>query len=239
MNSPQGNAARAILTPTRSPLSTLRISALGVIAVIAVGVLLRSFPIDAVFVQRLNTLHVGALGTAADFAYLSLEPVAAVAISVVLACAVWAASRSFRAAAAFASVIALTWLPSGLVKLLVARPRPDAVELIHPFVSAQGDGSYPSGHTVFVAAVAMAFWFLWRDSRYRAVIIVGGAVTTGLVGLAVIVDGLHYPSDVLASVVWSVTVAPTARWLVVDVVGSGLSRTVARPRRLLRGGHRR
>lgn len=230
MSNFQGNAARAILTPTRSPRRTLRTSALGVIVVIAVGVLLRGFPIDAALVQGLNTLHVGALGTAADFAYLALEPVAAVAVSAVLACAVWAASRSLRAAAAFASVIALTWLPSALVKLVVARPRPDAGVLTHPFVSTQTDGSYPSGHTVFVAAVAMAFWFLWRDSRYRALVIVGGAVAMGLIGLAVIVDGLHYPSDVLASVVWSVTVAPTARWLVVDVVGRGLSRTAMKHR---------
>ncbi len=116
------------------------------------------------------------------------------------------------------------------MKLVVARPRPDVGVLTHPFVSTQADGSYPSGHTVFVAAVAMAFWFLWRDSRYRAVVVAGGAVATGLIGLAVIVDGLHYPSDVLASVVWSVTVAPTARWLVVDVVGGRLSRTAVKHR---------
>lgn len=38
------------------------------------------------------------------------------------------------------------------------------------------------------------------------------------VGAALVIDGVHYPSDVVASIVWGIVVAPLARMLWVSVV---------------------
>jgi undecaprenyl-diphosphatase len=43
-----------------------------------------------------------------------------------------------------------------------------------------------------------------------------GIAATAVVGLAVVSDGLHYPTDVLASIAWALAMAPTARLIVVD-----------------------
>jgi undecaprenyl-diphosphatase len=88
--------------------------------------------------------------------------------------------------------------PSTLVKLIVDRGRPPASTEIEAFITA---ASYPSGHTVravlmaglIVAAVA------WRGRSVvvRFVAVIVGAGFVGLVGLARIASGQHWPTDVL------------------------------------------
>lgn len=144
--------------------------------------------------------------------YTALEPVTAIILTVLSTVAVAVASRSTRIAAAFAGTVALTWLPIAAIKLVVARPRPDVTGLAHAFSPAQVDGSFPSGHTAFVAALTIAFWFLSRGTRWSLLIVILGTVATVTVAIAVVSAGLHYPTDVAASVLWTLGMAPTARW---------------------------
>lgn len=114
------------------------------------------------------------------------------------------------------SVVALTWIPSDLAKILVERPRPDAQLLAHPYSPAQVDASYPSGHTVFIAAFVIAALYLLGGTRWFRTALVIGIVLVAVVALSLVIDAVHFPTDVLASIVWSLAVAPAARLVWVD-----------------------
>jgi len=81
-----------------------------------------------------------------------------------------------------------------MLKALFTRPR---LQLFPPLV-VETSFSFPSGHTM----VAVAFYglisiLLWRKRQYAWAILAG--VWVFLVGLSRIYLGVHYPSDVLAS----------------------------------------
>ena len=75
------------------------------------------------------------------------------------------------------------------------------------------DWSFPSGHTAFVTAVVVAFIIALRNHpagtwapRLAVPLVLAIACT-------VLIIGVHYPTDVLASVLWASTVAPVG-WAV-------------------------
>lgn len=197
----------------------------GVVLLVVVGFVLRAHPVDAGLARALNSLHVGALGAVGSAVYTVFEPVPAVLLTVVLTGLVWARTRRLVTAAAFAGVVALTWIPSDLLKVVVGRPRPDGSVLPHPFVPVQPDASFPSGHTVFVVALVLAGLMLVPAGPRRRVLAVLGGVVVLVVATALAVDGVHWPTDVVASVVWALAVAPVARIVWVDLV---LTRVVLR-----------
>lgn len=205
-----------IYRPSRRPLTTIAVAVVVGIVLLAAGLLLKSHPVDLGIVVGLNQAHAGAWGLFADLVYVGVGPAAAVMLTLVLAGLVWLVTRSFITAISFGAIVAVTWLPVAVLKIIVDRPRPDATSLAHAYVPAQVDGSFPSGHTAFIVALALATWFLLRDTRWRWLVVVAGAAATVVVGLAVISDGLHYPTDVLASIVWALAMAPAARLIVVD-----------------------
>ena len=205
-----------ILRPSRHPVAVLVTAAVVVCLLTVLGFLLRSHPIDQALSQQLNTLHTGWLGWLTDAVYTVISPVPAVVITGVITGILWAVSRQLRVAAAFAGVVAATWIPSDLLKLLVHRPRPDAGLLMHPFSPAQSDPSYPSGHTVFIATLAIALVFVLRGTRWLPLAAVVGTVVVGGVAVALSIDAVHYPTDVVASIVWALAVAPAVRLIWVD-----------------------
>ncbi|WP_433862045.1 phosphatase PAP2 family protein [Streptomyces sp. L7] len=202
--------------PSRRPLVAIAVAAVVGILLLVAGLFLKGHPFDLGAVVALNQVHTGAWGLFADLVYVLVGPAAAVALTVVLAGVVWFISRSFLTAVSFGLIVAVTWLPVAVLKVIVDRPRPEATSLAHAYVPAQVDGSFPSGHTAFVLALAFAAWFLFRETRWRWLVVVLGAAATVIVGVAVVSDGLHYPTDVLASIVWALAMAPAARVIVVD-----------------------
>jgi membrane-associated phospholipid phosphatase len=84
-----------------------------------------------------------------------------------------------------------------LVKLWVARPRPDLFALSMPM---PGDWSFPSAHSMQAAALGMALFLI--NTRKRAEWRVSLAFVLSalvlLVGLSRIYLQVHFPSDVLA-----------------------------------------
>ena len=222
-------ALPGIFRPARRPLTTAAVTLVTGLVLLTVGVFLRTRPVDLGAVVVLNRAHTGAWAVIADAVYRGLGPVPAVVLTVVLAAVVWGASRSLRTAIAFGAVVALTWLPVAVLKILVDRPRPDAAMLAHVYTPGQTDGSFPSGHTAFLAALTMACWYLLRGTRWAGIVTAAGALATALVGVAVVSDGLHYPTDALASVAWALAMAPTARWLVADVALARLGRRAPAP----------
>jgi len=84
------------------------------------------------------------------------------------------------------------------LKLLLSRPRPS---LFTPLVSASGF-SFPSGHvTASVATFGFLAVLLWREKRFGWAI--ASLVLVPLVALSRIYLGVHYPSDVLGSLIFA------------------------------------
>jgi undecaprenyl-diphosphatase len=80
------------------------------------------------------------------------------------------------------------------LKSLFARDRPD---LWHQVITA-GGYSFPSGHAMASAALAVATMVALYTTRYRRATLIIGPVYLGLVGLSRCYLGVHYPSDVVA-----------------------------------------
>lgn len=221
-------ALTGIERATIRPVAAIVAAVIGAVAVIALGFAMKATQADQGLVVALNQTHTGWWGAVGAAIYRGIEPVPAVAITLVIAALVWAASRSLRTAILFGLTVAFTWLPVAAVKILVDRPRPDAALLAHPFSPLQTDGSFPSGHTAYVVALAIAFWFLLRGTRYAWLPVVLGVAATAIIGLAVVSDGLHFPTDVIGSVIWALTTAAAVRWLIVDVIAARVPRRSAR-----------
>jgi len=130
------------------------------------------------------------------------------AIVVTILAAVWF-SRKQKPVDTYAILISFcgaTALNTAL-KLLLSRPRPS---LFTPLVSASGF-SFPSGHvTASVATFGFLAVLLWREKRFGWAI--ASLVLVPLVALSRIYLGVHYPSDVLGSLIFA------SMWLIVVFV---------------------
>ncbi|RDV11503.1 phosphatase PAP2 family protein [Pontibacter diazotrophicus] len=93
--------------------------------------------------------------------------------------------------------LALNALLVGVVKYSINRPRPyTAVASVEQLASA-GSPSFPSGHTACAFVVAATLCFMFKDRRLRFLVCLW-AVSVAYSRLAL---GVHYPSDVLGSVI--------------------------------------
>ena len=87
-----------------------------------------------------------------------------------------------------------------------------------PFGQA-GTSSFPSGHAMVSFAAAAAVTALSWPTRWRSAVLVGSAAFVGLVGVAVVSDSGHWPSDVVGG------------WLLAAGWVALLDRRVLRPSR--------
>jgi undecaprenyl-diphosphatase len=129
------------------------------------------------------------------FDTLATLPVVAV-IAVVAAAASWLRGRRGAAVSFLVGVCAEAAIT--LVKVLVDRPRPPGAAA-GDFIT---DASFPSGHTVraVVIAALLVAAFAPRSGPARWAAIVAAVAFVGLVGLARIASGEHWPTDVLGGV---------------------------------------
>ena len=151
-----------------------------------------------------NSLHHGLVGAVANFVYGALEPAYSVILVLGLAALLAWRRRDYRAGLIFGGAIATAWLPVVFIKMLVARPRPDAALLPYPTAVTPGDWSFPSGHSAFVTALAVVTIIVMRHRWARAAAVLLALTTY----VSVLVCGVHYPTDVVASIVWGLAVTP-------------------------------
>lgn len=115
-----------------------------------------------------------------------------------LVCVVLYVRGERRFALTWPTVTLITWLSTGVTKLVVQRPRPPGA-LLHALFLESGRDSYPSGHTALATALVVglagACWVTGRRIRWVLVI---GAVFVVVVGLSRMYAGVHYLGDVLA-----------------------------------------
>ncbi|MDQ0118396.1 phosphatase PAP2 family protein [Pseudarthrobacter sp902506025] len=132
--------------------------------------------------------------------HVAFGPIGATAlVAVICAYLLWIRKKPAQALG-FALVVAAGWLASTLAKTIVARPRPSGAAL-HPAITETGYNSYPSGHTAFAAAFVMAVTLvLARSRKAQAASLSVGAVFVAVVAFSRVYLGVHYVSDVIASV---------------------------------------
>lgn len=104
-------------------------------------------------------------------------------------------SRSAWTVGFILAAVATSGLPCAMLKLVVGRSRPkpleDGVYTVLPFLIDADYFSFPSGHvnTAMAAMVSLGFFFpKWRWALWLIGV---------LVGLSRVIDGAHYPGDVL------------------------------------------
>ncbi|WP_022907796.1 phosphatase PAP2 family protein [Curtobacterium sp. B18] len=202
-----------ILDRSRYPLASVAIAVVAVVLITIVGFTLGT--VDLGLSKALNGLHTGALGAFTTAVYHVISPGPAIGITVVVVAVIWWRTRDLRPALAFGGTIAITWVPSAVVKEIVHRARPDVAVLPHPF-PVQPDPGYPSGHTVYITAFVIALVWLLRDTRWHRLVLGLGTVAIVVVFFAVSIDAVHYPTDAAASILWALAVAPGVRVVWVD-----------------------
>ena len=197
-------------TPGRADSTAFSIAA--IVIVVAFGFLIAKTHamthIDLQGDKALNKLHTGFLGALGSGVYKVFSPVEAVLITLLVMVAIWLFARSLRLAITFGAVVAITWIPSDIIKILVHRSRPDPSAFAHHLATQPTDPSYPSGHMVFVTTLALALFFLARGKSFRPLVGVLGIIGVIVVAFCLVSDGVHYPTDVLASILWSLGVVP-------------------------------
>lgn len=196
-----------MLRPIERQRGTVIVGAVLLLAVVVFGAALAKTraitALDLGVDAALSRIHVAPVTDVALVIYKLFSPPFAIALTVVVALIIWVASRNWRSALTFSVVVAVSWVSSDVVKLIVGRPRPSAAALAHPYLPTPPDPSFPSGHVVFAASIAIAFMFLARHTAGLALVVVLGMLASLLTGFAVVYLGVHYPTDVIASLMWA------------------------------------
>jgi undecaprenyl-diphosphatase len=124
--------------------------------------------------QDISRHHIAALTAVAMGINLVFGPVSGVILIGLIALHFWLVRRDPVKAVAFGLVACSGWVASEAFKLLIGRQRPDPALLFDPLSPETGSNSFPSGHVSFAVALAFAFYFLARGSRWSRVTAIAG-----------------------------------------------------------------
>lgn len=115
----------------------------------------------------------------------------------------------FVGAAASLAIFLDVIITNGILKLLIARPRPFLTDTdITPLIPPPAGFSFPSGHSVSSFAVAFVLYQL-LPKRYG----IPAVIIAVLIALSRLYLGVHYPSDVLAGLFIGFAISKAAIWL--------------------------
>ena len=208
----RSEAVPGILRPIERHRRTIIVGVALLLAVVVFGVALAKTRavtgLDLGVDVALSRVHGVPVTNLALAVYKLFSPPFAIGLTVVVALIIWAATRNWRSALTFSVVVVGSWLSSYVVKIFVGRPRPSAAALANPFLPTPPDPSFPSGHVVFAASIAIAFMFLARRSTRLALVVALGILAVLLTGFSVVYLGVHYPTDVIASILWAAGACP-------------------------------
>ncbi|MCU1583763.1 MAG: phosphatase family protein [Microbacteriaceae bacterium] len=199
--------ATGILAPMKRFRLTTLVSLIVVAVVIGLGfVISRSslmtrleLPID----QAISRHHVGFFDSVALTIEWLFSPLQGFVLILLVSAVVLIVKRSWTIGITFALAVLGGWLSSEAVKLIAHRARPDYHLLAHPLVREVNFASFPSGHTCAATALGVGLIFLFRGTRTRRWLV--PLVVLVLLGVAFsrLYVGAHYPSDVIAALVYT------------------------------------
>ncbi|MGI5162457.1 phosphatase PAP2 family protein [Microbispora sp. CA-102843] len=179
-------------------LRRLRLPVLLAVATGLLGAVARTATVTGVDLNAdlaVEALRTPALTTVADILNVVFGPVAGVLIIALLAATLTLTGRVCAAVLA-TSVVAAGWTTSAIFKQIVARPRPPIVDQL---VVETGHDSYPSGHVALTVSLAIAAALLAARTRWFALVVCAGGVLVVAQALARMYLGVHYPTDVVGS----------------------------------------
>ena len=114
----------------------------------------------------------------------------------------------------FAVPVGIATFLSESISAIYVRQRPFvAVPNVKLLVPHGADGGMPSHHIVFMAALITTIFFYQR--RFATVL----AILTLITGVARVIAGIHYPSDIVAGAVVGAGIAYIYRWALVKFFG--------------------
>lgn len=193
-------------------------SLIGLVAALVVGFAVRGSDAGIGVDLWVNSLHSPAWDVISQAVAVGFQPTSAVAIGAALAVIVAVRVRRVLPGLAAGAAVAIGWLCTGVLKVVIDRPRPVWTDAVHQVVAAETDGSYPSGHTAFATALVVTIALLVWRTRARWWAVAGGpalVVTTALARMYLVV---HYPTDVIAGAVCAVCGVILA-FAMFDVIG--------------------
>ena len=122
----------------------------------------------------------------------------------------------------FAIPIGIAILVSESISAIYVRQRPFvAVPQVKLLVPHSADGGMPSHHIVFMVALITTVFFYQK--RLATLL----ALLTLLTGVARVIAGIHYPSDIVVGAVLGAGIAYAYRWSLIKVVGQVFSLSTA------------
>jgi len=133
-----------------------------------------------------------------------LSPKYAIIITAVLAVIFWIGTRSWLTGLGFGLAVAFAWLPVGALKVVFQEARPAADGLLREAVPSQDFSSFPSGHMSFAIGLVYALYLIFNTTKAKSWVIALGALFFVFVAYARIYVGVHYVTDLLASVFASI-----------------------------------
>ncbi len=143
----------------------------------------------------------GVLSAIALFVNVALGPVVAPLVLLIVCGFLWTRDRFLAVTVGGLTIVG--WLSVEIGKALVHRTRPPGAS-VHALVSETAADSYPSGHTAFAAAavfaVVAALVLRHRSTRLAWLV---GLPFIAVVALSRLYLGVHYVTDVIASVVFA------------------------------------
>ena len=163
-------------------------------------------PAEVVVDQELSRDHNAALTAIALAINTVFSPLGIVVILTAVFVVLLLVFRSPVNAVAVTMIAATGWLSSEGFKLMVSRPRLSSTLLADPLASESGLDSFPSGHTSFAVAAAIAVYLLARNTRWSTLALWGGIIVAFVVGVSRLYLGVHYPSDILGAVLGPIAV---------------------------------
>jgi membrane-associated phospholipid phosphatase len=188
----------------KRPLALAAAATLGIFALMAaayyVGPVSRW---DGTALDGLRTLSVHAwIWHTGDFFVHSADPAFIVA-ALVCVCAAGVLQGRRRQAVAAALLVGGAGLVCALFKVLAAHPR------FHPALGDHQltDTAFPSGHATAAMSIALAAVLVARKGRWRLLAAIAGGAYTLAVSISLVVQGWHFPSDVLAGLLVSAAIS--------------------------------
>lgn len=204
------------MTTTRHPartaiLATAIPGGLVVVAVLVAGLAITAnagwSAAEARVVSAVGAAHSPLLDAVGRLIDTVMGPAGAPILGVLLVAWALLLTGTWRGAARAGIVLAVPWAVAEAMKYVVRRPRPEPAALTRMIVPDPFTFSFPSGHTAFVTALVCGVLVCIATARARTAGVIVGGVVVLVVAWSRVYLGVHYPTDVVASMLVVVAIA--------------------------------